>query len=172
MQPSDRRTIPSGAQTFAIGADARGAARGREHPARVPAQLVTDFKLLALVLFHTSLRDTILRALTPALASYTEPALAISFALAAFWACTARIRGSLAMAITTGSLTASGAIAHRGPRRHRLDRPCQSRHQRRHAWNSRRDHLLCSQDSRQHMAFVQAGVVRGKMNGDILLGVR
>jgi Na+-driven multidrug efflux pump len=77
------------------------------------AQLVTVFTLLALVLFYTPLRDTILRGLvglTPELASYSEPALAISFAMAAFWGCTALFRGLLARALTTGSLAASGLL--------------------------------------------------------------
>ena len=77
------------------------------------AQLVTIFTLLALVLFHTPLRDTILRGLiglTPELATYAEPALAISFAMAAFWGCTALFRGLLAKALTTGSLAASGLL--------------------------------------------------------------
>src|SRR5262245_21745153 len=77
------------------------------------AQVVTLFTLLALVLFHTPLRDTILRgliALTPELASYAEPALAISLAVAAFWGCTALFRGLLAKALTTGSLAASRLV--------------------------------------------------------------
>ena len=77
------------------------------------AQLVTLFSLLALMLFHTPLRDTILRGLiglTPELASYAEPALAISFVMAAFWGCTALFRGLLAKALTTGSLAASGVL--------------------------------------------------------------
>ena len=75
------------------------------------AQLVAFFTLLALVLFHTPLRDTILRGLmglTPELAAYSEPALAISFLMAAFWGCTALFRGLLAKARSTGSLAASG----------------------------------------------------------------
>ena len=78
------------------------------------AQLVTLFSLLALMLFHTSLRDTIVRGLiglTPELASYAKPALAISFVMAAFWGCTALFRGLLAKALTTGSLAASGYCA-------------------------------------------------------------
>ena len=77
------------------------------------AQLVAFFTLLALVLFHTRLRETILISLiglTPELASYAEPALAISFAMAAFWGCTALFRGLLAKALTTGSLAASGLL--------------------------------------------------------------
>lgn len=77
------------------------------------AQLVGFFTLMALVLFHTPLRDTILRGLiglTPELAAYSEPALAISFAMAAFWGCTALFRGLLANARTTGSLAASGVL--------------------------------------------------------------
>lgn len=64
-------------------------------------------------MFHTPLRDTILRGLiglTPELACYAEPALAISFAMAAFWGCTAFFRGLLAKALTTGSLAASGLL--------------------------------------------------------------
>ncbi len=76
-------------------------------------QLVAVFTLLALVLFQTPLRDTILRGLmglTPELASYAEPAMAISFAMAGFWGCTALFRGLLAKARTTGSLAASGVL--------------------------------------------------------------
>jgi Na+-driven multidrug efflux pump len=76
-------------------------------------QLVVFFTLLALVLFHTPLHDIILKGLmglTPELASYAEPALAISFAMAAFWGCTALFRGLLARALTTGSLAASGLL--------------------------------------------------------------
>ena len=77
------------------------------------AQLVAFFTLLALVLFHTPLRDTVLRGLmglTPELASYSEPAMAISFVMAVFWGCTALFRGLLAKARTTGSLAASGVL--------------------------------------------------------------
>ena len=59
------------------------------------------------------LRENILTSLiglTPELASYAEPALAISFAMAAFWGCTALFRGLLAKALTTGSLAASGLL--------------------------------------------------------------
>lgn len=76
-------------------------------------QLVAFFTLLALVLFHTPLRHVILRGLiglTPELAAYAEPALAISFAMAAFWGCTALFRGLLAKARSTGSLAASGIL--------------------------------------------------------------
>jgi Na+-driven multidrug efflux pump len=76
-------------------------------------QLIGSFTLLALVLFHTPLRDTILRGLmglTPELASYSEPALAISFLMAAFWGCTALFRGLLANARVTRSLAASGVL--------------------------------------------------------------
>ena len=77
------------------------------------AHLVAFFTLLALVLFHTPLRDTVLgglMGLTPELASYSEPALAISFLMASFWGCTALFRGLLAKARTTGSLAASGVL--------------------------------------------------------------
>jgi progressive ankylosis protein len=77
------------------------------------AQLVALFSLLALVLFHTPLRDTVLRGLmglTPELASYARPAMEISFLMAAFWGCTAVFRGLLAKARTTGSLAASGVL--------------------------------------------------------------
>lgn len=76
-------------------------------------QLVGLFALLALVLFQTPLRNSILRGLiglTPELAMYAEPAMAISFAMAAFWGCTALFRGLLATARTTGSLAASGVL--------------------------------------------------------------
>ncbi len=90
---------------------------GRREDVRVmaifTAQLVGLFTLLALVLFHTPLRDSILRGLiglTPELASYSEPAMAISFAMAAFWGSSALFRGLLAKARTTGSLAASGIL--------------------------------------------------------------
>jgi Na+-driven multidrug efflux pump len=76
-------------------------------------QLVAAFTVLALVLFHTPLRDTILRrlmGLSPELASYAEPALAISFVMAMFWGGTALFRGLLAKARSTGSLAASGLL--------------------------------------------------------------
>ena len=77
------------------------------------AQLVVFFTLLALVLFETPLRDTILLSimgLPPSLAAYCEPALTISIAMAAFWGCTALFRGLLAKARTTKSLAASGVL--------------------------------------------------------------
>jgi len=77
------------------------------------AQLVVGFTALALVLFETPLRDTILRGvmgLTPELAGYAEPAMALAFLMAAFWSCTALFRGLLAKARTTGSLAASGVL--------------------------------------------------------------
>jgi O-antigen/teichoic acid export membrane protein len=90
---------------------------GRREDVRImaifTAQLVGLFTLLALVLFHTPLRDSILRGLiglTPELASYSEPAMAISFAMAAFWGSSALFRGLLAKARTTGSLAASGVL--------------------------------------------------------------
>jgi Na+-driven multidrug efflux pump len=76
-------------------------------------QLVVFFTLLALVLFHTALRDSVLSGLmglTPELASYSGPAMAISFFMAAFWGCTALFRGLLAKAGMTGSLAASGVL--------------------------------------------------------------
>lgn len=76
-------------------------------------QLVVIFALLALVLFQTPLHATILRGLiglTPELATYAQPAMAISFLMAAFWGCTALFRGLLATARTTGSLAASGVL--------------------------------------------------------------
>ncbi len=78
------------------------------------SQLVGIFALLGLILFQTPpLRDTILRGLiglTPELATYAQPAMAISFLMAAFWGCTALFRGLLATARTTGSLAASGVL--------------------------------------------------------------
>jgi len=76
-------------------------------------QLIAFFTLLALVLFQTRLRDTVLQGLmglSPELAAYCEPAMAISFVMAAFWGCTALFRGLLAKARTTGSLAASGVL--------------------------------------------------------------
>lgn len=76
-------------------------------------QLVALFTVLALVLFQTPLRDQILRGvmgLPPELAAYCEPALAVSFVMAAFWSCTALFRGLLAKARTTNSLAASGVL--------------------------------------------------------------
>lgn len=90
---------------------------GRREDVRVivafATQLVTFFTVLALLLFHTPLRDNILRGLiglSPELASYSEPAMAISFSMAAFWGCTALCRGLLAKARATGSLAASGIL--------------------------------------------------------------
>lgn len=90
---------------------------GRREDVRVilvfAVQLVAFFTLLALALFETPLRTMILRrlmGLTPELAAYCAPALAISFAMAAFWGCTALFRGLLAKARTTGSLAASGVL--------------------------------------------------------------
>ena len=65
------------------------------------------------MLFHTPLRDTVLSGLmglTPELAAYSQPAMAISFLMAAFWGCTALFRGLLAKAGMTGSLAASGVL--------------------------------------------------------------
>ena len=76
-------------------------------------QLIATFTLLALVLFQTSLRDSVLKGLiglTPELAAYCEPAMAVSFAMAVFWGCTALFRGLLAKARTTGSLAVSGVM--------------------------------------------------------------
>ena len=77
------------------------------------AQLVSGFTLLALVLFQTSLRDTILldiMGLTPELAQYCEPAMRVAFLMAAFWSATALFRGLLAKARTTTSLAVSGSL--------------------------------------------------------------
>ena len=74
-------------------------------------QLVGLFTLFALVLYQTSLSDVVLisvMGLTPELVGYIEPAMKFSFAMAAFWACTAVFRGLLAKARTTTSLAASG----------------------------------------------------------------
>jgi len=75
--------------------------------------LVIIFTLLAVVLFHTPMRDIVLRGimgLTPELAAYSEPALTLSFVMAGFWSCTALFRGLLAKARTTKSLAASGVL--------------------------------------------------------------
>ena len=48
--------------------------------------------------------------LTPELASYCEPAMAVAFVMAAFWSSTALFRGLLAKARTTKSLAASGIL--------------------------------------------------------------
>lgn len=76
-------------------------------------QLIAIFTIAAIALFDTPLRHTILQGimgLTPELAAYCEPALAISFAMAVFWSCTALFRGLLAKARTTKSLAASGIL--------------------------------------------------------------
>jgi progressive ankylosis protein len=76
-------------------------------------QLVAFFTVMALVLFHTPLRDTILHdimGLPAELAAYSEPALAVSFVMASFWSCTALFRGLLAKARTTNSLAVSGVL--------------------------------------------------------------
>ena len=76
-------------------------------------QLVAFSALLAVLLFQTPISDTILKGvmgLTPELAAYCEPALTISFVMAAFWSCTALFRGLLAKARTTTSLAASGIL--------------------------------------------------------------
>ena len=127
------------------------------------AQLVTFFSLLALMLFHTPLRDTILRGLTPELASYAEPALVISFVMAAFWGCTALFRGLLAKALKTGSLADSGvlrivtaavisSIALANPDINGATLGIAAM-----------DPLLCSRVGRKHMASAEAGVVRGEV---------
>ncbi len=75
--------------------------------------LIALFTVLALALFHTPLRDTILQrvmGLTPELAAYCEPAMALSFVMATFWSLTALFRGFLAKARTTTSLAASGVL--------------------------------------------------------------
>ncbi len=77
------------------------------------SQLVAFFMALAVVLFHTPLRDGILRGLiglTPELAAYAAPAMAMSFVMAVFWGCVALFRGFLAKARATGSLAASGVL--------------------------------------------------------------
>ena len=76
-------------------------------------QLVALFGVLALVLFVTPLRDRILSevmGLTPELADYARPAMAMAFILAPFWSCTALFRGLLAKARTTISLAVSGVL--------------------------------------------------------------
>ena len=76
-------------------------------------QLVAVFTVLALVLFETPLRASILRGvmgLTPELAAYASPAMAISFVMATFWSLTALLRGFLAKARTTTSLAVSGIL--------------------------------------------------------------
>jgi hypothetical protein len=77
------------------------------------AQLIALLTILAIVMFQTPLRDYILLGivgLTPELAAYCEPALKLSFVMAAFWSCTALFRGLLAKARTTKSLAASGIL--------------------------------------------------------------
>ena len=77
------------------------------------AQLVALLTILALIMFHTSLRDDILlgvMGLTTELADYCEPALKFSFVMATFWACTALFRGLLAKARVTRALAASGVL--------------------------------------------------------------
>lgn len=76
-------------------------------------QLIALFTVLALLLFNTAIRDTVLggvMGLTPELAAYAAPAMQIAFLMAAFWSCTALFRGFLANAKTTGSLAASGIL--------------------------------------------------------------
>jgi hypothetical protein len=77
------------------------------------AQLIAGFTVLALALFQTPLRDTILRdimGLTPELTVYCEPAMGAAFTMAVFWACTALFRGLLAKARTTSSLATAGVL--------------------------------------------------------------
>jgi len=77
------------------------------------SHLIAMFTVLALALFQTPLRDTILRGvmgLPPELASYCEPAMGIAFLMAAFWSCAALFRGLLAKARTTGFLAAGGML--------------------------------------------------------------
>ena len=90
---------------------------GRREDVRViiwfTVQLVALFVLFALVLFHTHLKDHILRVimgLPPDMAAYCEPAMNMSFVMAAFWSATALFRGLLAKAKTTTSLAASGIL--------------------------------------------------------------
>lgn len=74
-------------------------------------QLIVGFTLLALVLFQTRLRAVVLNdvmGLTPELAAYCAPAVAIAFSMAAFWSAAALFRGLLAKARTTTSLAYSG----------------------------------------------------------------
>src|SRR6056297_545346 len=76
-------------------------------------QLVAFFTMLALVLFETPLRQTILSGvmgLTPELAACASPAMAISFVMATFWSLTALFRGFLAKSRTTASLAISGIL--------------------------------------------------------------
>ncbi len=75
--------------------------------------LIVFFALLALICFQTPFKHVILSdimGLTPELAGYSEPALGICFAMAAFWSLTALFRGLLAKARTTTSLAASGIL--------------------------------------------------------------
>ncbi|MGI9409507.1 MAG: hypothetical protein ACR2OV_05510, partial [Hyphomicrobiaceae bacterium] len=76
-------------------------------------QLIAISVLFAVVLFNSQLKDQVLRVIMglPAdLATYCEPALNISFVMAAFWSLTALFRGLLAKARTTTSLAASGIL--------------------------------------------------------------
>ncbi len=76
-------------------------------------QLVVGFSLLSMALFWTSLSERILlgiMALTPDLAAYSAPALAMAFVLAPFWCMAALFRGLLAKARSTGSLATSGVL--------------------------------------------------------------
>ncbi len=77
------------------------------------AQLVAAFTVLPLVLFHTSLSDTVLRGimgLDPELTAYSEPAMRLAFVMAVFWSTTGLFRGLLAKARSTTSLAASGVL--------------------------------------------------------------
>lgn len=77
------------------------------------AQLVILFGLLAVVLFHTPIREQILvvvMGLTPELAAYCEPGLQIALLMVAFWACSALFRGLLAKARSTMALALGGAL--------------------------------------------------------------
>ena len=77
------------------------------------AQLIALSVLSAILLFNTQLNDQILgtiMGLPTDLAAYCEPALNISFVMAAFWSLTALFRGLLATARTTTSLAASGIL--------------------------------------------------------------
>jgi progressive ankylosis protein len=77
------------------------------------SQLVAIFTVLALALFQTSLRETVLHdvmGLTPELAAYCAPAVGIAFLMAAFWSSAALFRGLLAKARTTTSLAFSGSL--------------------------------------------------------------
>ena len=77
------------------------------------SQLISGFTVLALILFHTPLKEVVLRSimgLPPELAGYCEPAMSFAFTMVAFWACSAVFRGLLAKSRTTSALAASGFL--------------------------------------------------------------